>query len=107
MNNPAPIPFLDAVAADPLLQGQCKAATSLGQLVAVAEAAGFTVSVRDLQLWAHHEAFRSLVAVGRRQQGAAHGIFSWPALLKTGRELNLAILTTVTATWNSCSGAGP
>jgi predicted ribosomally synthesized peptide with nif11-like leader len=59
MNNPAPIPFLDAVAADPLLQGQCKAATSLGQLVAVAEAAGFTVSVRDLQLWAHHEAFHA------------------------------------------------
>jgi hypothetical protein len=25
----------------------------------VAEAAGFTVSVRDLQLWAHHEAFHA------------------------------------------------
>lgn len=59
MKNSPLIPFLEAVAADSLLQGQCKDVISLEQLVAVAEAAGFAVSARELQLWAHHEAFQA------------------------------------------------
>jgi predicted ribosomally synthesized peptide with nif11-like leader len=51
--------FLDAVARDPVLQGQCGSAASLAQLVAVAQAAGFAVEARDLQLWAHGEAFQA------------------------------------------------
>lgn len=49
--------FLQAVAADPALQAQCGAATTLAQLVQVAQAAGFAITARELQLWAHDEAF--------------------------------------------------
>jgi predicted ribosomally synthesized peptide with nif11-like leader len=49
--------FLRAVAADAALQGQCGAATSLGQLVQVAQAAGFAITARELQLWAHDGVF--------------------------------------------------
>lgn len=49
--------FLDAVAGDPGLQGACRSAGSLAQLVAVAQAAGYGVSARELQLWAHDDAF--------------------------------------------------
>lgn len=49
--------FLQAVAADPVLQGKCAAANDPAQLVSLAKAAGFAVSVRELQLWAHDEAF--------------------------------------------------
>jgi predicted ribosomally synthesized peptide with nif11-like leader len=81
MNSPSLNQFLQAMAADPALQAKCAPLTNLTQLVQLAQEAGFAITARDLQLWAHHEAFDSpLVAVGRRQSGAAHGVFSWPAL---------------------------
>jgi predicted ribosomally synthesized peptide with nif11-like leader len=49
--------FLHAVVADSALQGQCAEAKDLAQLVEVAQAAGFAISARELQLWAHDEAF--------------------------------------------------
>jgi predicted ribosomally synthesized peptide with nif11-like leader len=49
--------FLPAVAADPALQAQCGAAKHLAQLVQLAQAAGFAITAKDLQLWAHDEAF--------------------------------------------------
>jgi predicted ribosomally synthesized peptide with nif11-like leader len=49
--------FLRAVAADPALQAQCGAAKHLAQLVQLAQAAGFAITAKDLQLWAHDEAF--------------------------------------------------
>ena len=49
--------FLRAVAADPALQAQCGAAKHLAQLVQLAQAAGFAITTKDLQLWAHDEAF--------------------------------------------------
>jgi len=49
--------FLQAVAADPALQAQCGAVRDLTQLVELAQAAGFAISSRELQLWAHDEAF--------------------------------------------------
>lgn len=51
--------FLQAVAADPALQGQCGAAEDLGQLVQLAQSAGFAITARELQLWAHDKAFSS------------------------------------------------
>ncbi len=51
--------FLDAVAGDPVLQEQCRSAASLAQLVAVAQAAGYGVLERELQLWAHDDAFQA------------------------------------------------
>jgi predicted ribosomally synthesized peptide with nif11-like leader len=59
VNSPALRQFLEAVVANPRLQGQCRQAASVAQLVAVAQAAGFAVTVRELQLWAHHEAFQA------------------------------------------------
>ena len=49
--------FLQAIAADPALQAQCVGATNLAQLVQLAHAAGFAITARELQLWAHDEAF--------------------------------------------------
>jgi predicted ribosomally synthesized peptide with nif11-like leader len=49
--------FLQAVAVDPALQAQCSAVTDLEELVALADAAGYAVSARELQLWAHDQAF--------------------------------------------------
>ena len=49
--------FLQAVAADPVLQGQCSAVRDLAQLAQLAQQAGFAISTRELQLWAHDEAF--------------------------------------------------
>jgi predicted ribosomally synthesized peptide with nif11-like leader len=49
--------FLQAVAADPVLQGQCGAVRDLAQLVQLAQEAGFAITTRELQLWAHDEAF--------------------------------------------------
>ncbi|MFM7634961.1 MAG: Nif11-like leader peptide family natural product precursor, partial [Cyanobacteriota bacterium] len=41
--------FLQAVAADPALQQQCGAVRDLGQLVQLAQSAGFAVNPRELQ----------------------------------------------------------
>ncbi len=49
--------FLQAVAADPALQTQCGAVGDLAQLVQLAQQAGFAITARELQLWAHDEAF--------------------------------------------------
>ena len=49
--------FLQAVAADPALQAQCGAAKDLAQLVQLAQTAGFAITAKDLQLWAHDETF--------------------------------------------------
>ena len=49
--------FLQAVAADPALQAQCRAVGDLAQLVQLAQQAGFAITARELQLWAHDEAF--------------------------------------------------
>ena len=49
--------FLQAVAADPVLQGQCSSVRDLAQLVQLAQEAGFAITTRELQLWAHDEAF--------------------------------------------------
>ena len=49
--------FLQAVAADPALQAQCRAVCDLAQLVQLAQQAGFAITARELQLWAHDEAF--------------------------------------------------
>ena len=49
--------FLEATTSDPQLQQQCADVQSLQQLVALAEANGYAVTARELQLWAHHEAF--------------------------------------------------
>jgi len=49
--------FLQAVAADPALQAQCHAVGDLAQLVQLAQQAGFAITARELQLWAHDEAF--------------------------------------------------
>ena len=48
--------FLQAVAADEALQVQCGAAEDLAQLVQSAQAAGFAITAKELQLWAHDEA---------------------------------------------------
>jgi hypothetical protein len=42
---------------DYALQAECGAVTHLAQLVAVAQGAGYGVTARELQLWAHHEVF--------------------------------------------------
>lgn len=57
MNISAVRQFLQAVAADPALQAQCGAAKDLAQLVILAQEAGFAITAKDLQLWAHNEAF--------------------------------------------------
>jgi len=57
MKSPALRQFLQAVAADPALQAQCGATKDLAQLVLLAQAAGFAITAKDLQLWAHDEAF--------------------------------------------------
>ena len=59
MKSPALTRFLDAVGGNPALQAECRSAASLGQLVAVAQAAGFAVTARDLQLWAHDDALQA------------------------------------------------
>lgn len=59
MMSPALRQFLRATATDPALQRRCTAVTSLTQLVAEAKAAGFAVTERELQLWAHHDAFQA------------------------------------------------
>lgn len=51
--------FLQAVASDPVLQSQCSAVQSLQQLVQVAQTAGFAVTARDLQHWAHDQSFET------------------------------------------------
>lgn len=56
MKSPALRQFLQAVAADPALQAQIGAASDLAQLVQRAQAAGFAITARELQLWAHDEA---------------------------------------------------
>lgn len=57
MKSPVLRQFLQAVAADPALQAQIGAAADLAQLVQRAQAAGFAITARELQLWAHDEAF--------------------------------------------------
>ena len=57
MKSPALSQFLQAVAADPALQAQCGAAKDLAQLVLLAQTAGFAITAKDFQLWAHDEAF--------------------------------------------------
>lgn len=42
--------FLQAVAADPVLQGQCSSVRDLAQLVQLAGEAGFAITTRELQL---------------------------------------------------------
>jgi predicted ribosomally synthesized peptide with nif11-like leader len=49
--------FLQAVEADPALQTECGAVRELAQLAALAQQAGFAISTRELQLWAHDDAF--------------------------------------------------
>ena len=49
--------FLQAVAADRGLQEQCAAVRDLAALVQLGRAAGFAITARELQLWAHDEAF--------------------------------------------------
>jgi predicted ribosomally synthesized peptide with nif11-like leader len=49
--------FLQAVAADPVLQGRCSSVRDLAQLVQLAGEAGFAITTRELQLWANDEAF--------------------------------------------------
>ncbi len=57
MKSPALRQFLQAVAGNPELQAQCGAARDLVQLVQLDQAAGFGITARELQLWAHDEAF--------------------------------------------------
>ena len=57
MKSPALSQFLQAVAANPVMQGQCGAVRDLAQLVQLGQAAGFGITARELQLWAHDEAF--------------------------------------------------
>ena len=57
MKNQALKQFLQAVAADPVLLGQCSSVRDLAQLVQLAQEAGFAITTRELQLWAHDEAF--------------------------------------------------
>ena len=57
MKSPALRQFLQAGAADPALQAQIGEAADLVQLVQQAQAAGFAITARELQLWAHDEAF--------------------------------------------------
>ena len=57
MKSPALRQFLQAVAADPALQAQIRTAKDLAQLVQLAQTAGFAITAKDLQLWAHDEAF--------------------------------------------------
>ena len=49
--------FLQAVSADTVLQGQCSVVLDLMELVQLAQEAGFAISARELQLWAHDDAF--------------------------------------------------
>ena len=56
MKSPALRQFLQAVAADSALQAQCGAAKDLAQLVHLAQIAGFAITAKKLQLWAHDEA---------------------------------------------------
>lgn len=56
MKSPALRQFLQAVAADQALQAQIGAASDLAQLVQRAQAAGFAITAKELQLWAHDEA---------------------------------------------------
>ena len=49
--------FLEAVAADPVLQAQCSAVRDLAQLVQLAQERGLGITARELQLWAHDDAF--------------------------------------------------
>ena len=49
--------FLQAVAADQVLQAQCGAVSDLAQLVQLGQEAGFAITARELQLWANDEAF--------------------------------------------------
>ncbi len=49
--------FLQTVEADPGLQGQCAAVLDLAELVQLGRDAGFAITARELQLWAHDEAF--------------------------------------------------
>ena len=51
--------FLGAVAADPVLQGQCAVVGSLAELVQLGQDAGFAITARELQLWAHDDAFQA------------------------------------------------
>lgn len=56
MKSPALSQFLQEVAADPALQAEIKTAKDLAQLVQSAKAAGFAITAKELQLWAHDEA---------------------------------------------------
>lgn len=49
--------FLDAIQRDPVLQGRCARVRTLMELVALCREAGYAVSPRELQLWAHDEVF--------------------------------------------------
>ncbi len=57
MKSPALQQFLQAVAADAALQAQIGSSENLAQLVQRAQTAGFAVTARELQLWAHDKAF--------------------------------------------------
>lgn len=49
--------FMQAVAADPVLQGRCSSVRDLAQLGQLAQKAGFDITTRELQLWALDKAF--------------------------------------------------
>lgn len=49
--------FLHTLAIDPALQAQTQAVTDLPQLVQLAQAAGYAITARELQLRAHDEVF--------------------------------------------------
>jgi predicted ribosomally synthesized peptide with nif11-like leader len=49
--------FLGLCQRDPALQQRLQGVGSLSEIVRIAGEAGFSLKTRDLQLWAHHEAF--------------------------------------------------
>ena len=74
------------MAADQVLQGQCSAVVDLTQLVQLAQEMRFAVTARELQLWAHYEAFAS-----PWWQGAAHRFLPRGALRFDVRKLVIAM----------------
>ena len=70
--------FFEAVAAAPVLQGQCRPLCDLAQLELVAQEDGIAITARGLQPWANDETFFSTVmAVGQWRQGPAHCLIPW------------------------------
>ncbi len=59
MKSPALQQLLAASQRSPELQQALGQATTLQQIVAIAAAAGFAITSRELQLWAHDDALQS------------------------------------------------